>query len=343
MQLLPKSNATMEGTNIQVRFFQHLKAQLPPHIAIVDEVADLLGISNDSAYRRIRGEKPIDLEETYKLCSHFKVSMDQLLHLQSDAFIFNGNLASGSDSFYEIWLNKLLRDLTLMHTFEQKHLYYLTKDIPFIAFFQVPELASFKSFFWMKSILHYEGYRGKKFALKNSSNEFEGIYKKIVALYNQIPATEIWNTESVNTTIRQIEFYRDSNMFESKDDAITLYEKLEDLLRHFEKQAEIGKKFTVGQTVNATDASFQMFNNEVVIGDNTCLADLGKMKITYLNHSVMNFITTSDTRFNDYIYESIMNLIRKSTQISAVGEKDRSRFFNTLRGEILARKNRVLP
>ena len=332
----------MEATNIQVRFFQHLKAQLPPHIAIVDEIADLLGISNDSAYRRIRGEKPIDLEETYKLCSHFKVSMDQLLHLQSDAFIFNGNLATSSDSFYEVWINKVLQDLILMNSFEQKHLYYLTKDIPFIAFFQIPELASFKTFFWMKSILHYEGFREKKFALKNSNNEFEEINKKIVRLYNQIPATEIWNTESVNTTIRQIEFYRDSDIFESKEDAITLYDKLEELVKHFEKQAEQGKKFTIGQTAKPTDASFQMFNNEVVIGDNTCMADLGKIKITYLNHSVMNFIATSDTRFNNYIYESIMNLIHKSTQISVVGEKDRSRFFKKLREEIHARKNRVL-
>jgi hypothetical protein len=78
-----------------------------------------------------------------------------------------------------------------------------------------------------------------------------------------------------------------------------------------------------------------------VIGDNTCQAELGEMKITYLNHSVINFITTRDTRFNNYIYESIMNLIHKSTQISVVGEKDRSRFFNRLREEILARKNRI--
>jgi hypothetical protein len=225
-----------------------------------------------------------------------------------------------------------------MNSFEKKHLYYLTKDIPFITYFQIPELASFKSFFWMKSILHYEGLRGKKFALKNSNNEFEEIYKKIVPLYNQIPATEIWNTEAVNTTIRQIEFYRESNIFESKEDAIILYDKLEELINHIEKQAELGKKFTVGQTVRPTDANFQMFNNEVVIGDNTCLAELGEMKITYLNHSVINFITTRDTRFNNYIYESILNLIHKSTQISVVGEKDRSRFFDRLREEIYARK-----
>ncbi|MBC7826273.1 MAG: hypothetical protein H7122_00900 [Chitinophagaceae bacterium] len=332
----------MEPTGIQVSFFQHLKSQLPPHLSLVDEIAELLSISNDSAYRRIRAEKPISFEELQKICVHYHVSLDQFLHLQNDSFIFSGKLAAGSDSFYEEWINKLLQDLAFMNTFEHRHLYYLTKDIPFIIFFQFHELASFKSFFWMKSILNYEALKGRKFSLKNDFKGFEDRYKKITSLYNQIPATEIWNTESINTTIRQIEFYRESNLFESKTDAILLYEKLEELITHIEAQAETGKKFTVGETVRSNAAAFNMFNNEVVLGDNTCLADLGKIKLTYLNHSVINFITTRDERFNNYIYESIINLIHKSTQISVVGEKDRSRFFNKLREEIHGRKNGLL-
>jgi len=332
----------MEPNGIQVLFFQHLKSQLPPHLSLVDEIADLLSISNDSAYRRIRAEKPISFEELQKICVHYHISLDQFLHLQNDSFIFSGKLATSSDSFYEDWLNKVLQDLSFMNTFEHKHLYYITKDIPFITYFQFPELAAFKSFFWMKSILNYEGLKGKKFSLKNNTSKFEDTYRKITALYNQVPATEVWNTESVNTTIRQIEFYRESNVFESKDDAYFLYDKLSELITHIEIQAETGKKFTTGEAVRPTNADFRMFNNEVVIGDNTCLADLGKMKLTYLNHSVINFITTRDERFNNYMFESIMNLIHKSTQISVVGEKDRSRFFNSLREEILQRKNGAL-
>lgn len=332
----------MEAHGVQVAFFQHLKAQLPSHLSLVDEISDLLNISNDSAYRRIRAEKPISFEELQKICSHYRISLDQFLHLQNDSFLFSGKLATGSDSFYDEWLNKLVQDLGFMNTFEQKHLYYLTKDIPFVTFFQFPELASFKSFFWMKTILNYEEFRGKRFSLNNFLKGFEDRYKKIVTLYNRIPATEIWNTESVNTTLRQIEFYHDSNVFESKDDAAQLYHKLEELISHIELQAETGKKFAPGEPVPQDAAAFTMFNNEVVLGDNTCLADLGKMKLTYLNHSVINFITTRDERFNDYIYQSIMNLIHKSTQISVVGEKDRSRFFNKLREEIHERKARLL-
>jgi hypothetical protein len=332
----------MEPNGIQVLFFQHLKLQLPPHLSLVDEIADLLSISNDSAYRRIRAEKPISFEELQKICVHYHVSLDQFLHLQNDSFIFSGKLATSSDSFYEDWLNKVLQDLSFMNTFEQRHLYYITKDIPFITYFQFPELASFKSFFWMKSILNYESLKGKKFSLKNNTSKFEDTYRRITALYNQVPATEVWNTESVNTTIRQIEFYRESNVFETKEDAYLLYDKLSELITHIEIQAETGKKFTAGEAIKPGNADFRMFNNEVVIGDNTCLADLGKIKLTYLNHSVINFITTRDERFNNYMYESIMNLIHKSTQISVVGEKDRSRFFNKLREEILQRKNGAL-
>src|SRR5436190_24357611 len=74
----------MESIQLQQFFFQHIKSKLPPHLSFVDEVAEHLNISTDSAYRRIRGEKPISLEEVQKLCSHFRISLDHLLNVESD-------------------------------------------------------------------------------------------------------------------------------------------------------------------------------------------------------------------------------------------------------------------
>ena len=68
----------MEQNSVQVLLFQYIKDLLPPQLSVVDEIAGVLEISTDSAYRRIRSEKPIDLEEIQKLCGHFKISMDQL-------------------------------------------------------------------------------------------------------------------------------------------------------------------------------------------------------------------------------------------------------------------------
>jgi hypothetical protein len=46
----------MKTEGAQLQFFKHIKSILPAHLSLVDAVADVLEVSNDSAYRRIRGE-----------------------------------------------------------------------------------------------------------------------------------------------------------------------------------------------------------------------------------------------------------------------------------------------
>ena len=91
----------MESGNTQLRFFKHIKSLLPPNISFVDEIAGLLNISNDSAYRRIRADKPISFDELQKLCVHYKVSLDQFLNLQTDSFIFSGKLDNNENFRFE--------------------------------------------------------------------------------------------------------------------------------------------------------------------------------------------------------------------------------------------------
>src|SRR5436190_9574476 len=339
LQLSPKLNTTMESANAQVRFFQQLKSLLPPHLAMVDEIAELLNISNDSAYRRIRGEKPIDLEETYKLCNHFKISMDQLLHLKSDAFIFSGILKNSTGSSFETWLENVLGQFQYVNGFEKKHLHYLMKDIPPFVYFQVPELASFKCFFWIKSILHYEEFKGVKFSFDDPRYaKFRETTKKIIKLYNKVPTTEIWNIESINNTLRQVEFYLEAGSLRQQDAKI-IYDKTEELISHIERQAELGVKFIVGQEPGPNPAEYRLFVNELILGDNTILAELNDTRITFLNHSVIYFVATRNEQFNAVMYENLQNLMKKSTMISTVGEKERVTFFNKLRRKIHQRRS----
>ena len=47
--------------------FQRIRELLPVHASLVDTVASILHVSNDSAYRRIRGETPLVLDEAREL------------------------------------------------------------------------------------------------------------------------------------------------------------------------------------------------------------------------------------------------------------------------------------
>lgn len=325
----------MEGTGTQQLFFQHLKVNLPPHLSLVDEVAELLGISNDSAYRRIRGEKPISLEEIQTLCSHYKVSMDQFLQLQSDNFIFSGKLNDSSYDAFENYLDNLLQNFQFVNSFNRKHMFILMKDIPPFMYFHIQELAAFKFFFWMKSILNFDSMKHVKFAMDDSRYEpFYAKGRKIVEIYNKIPITEIWNIESINSTLRQVNFYVESGAFNSIADAKLLYIKFEELIDHLEKQAEFGCKFNIGEKPVKDAASYNLFVNELILGDNTYMAELEDMRITFLNHSVLYFVATRDKRFNEAIHSNLQNLMKKSTMISTIGEKERVAFFNQLREKI---------
>ena len=55
-----------------------VKRLLPENQSIVDVLADLLEISSDSVYRRLRNETSLAIEEVSRICEHFNISFDEL-------------------------------------------------------------------------------------------------------------------------------------------------------------------------------------------------------------------------------------------------------------------------
>lgn len=74
--------SNVNAAELQTAFLKEIKNQLPPHLALVDAIADELNLSNDSAYRRIRGEKHLTFDEIQILSAHYKISLDNFLHLE---------------------------------------------------------------------------------------------------------------------------------------------------------------------------------------------------------------------------------------------------------------------
>jgi len=331
----------MDNNHSQQLFFNHIKSKLPPHLSLVEEMADLLNISNDSAYRRIRGEKPIGLDEIQVLCNKYHVSLDQLLQIETNTVIFSGNKVDSAVFDLNKYLQDVKNNLTLVKMLQNPEIYYYNKDVPIFHYMQFPELCAFKFFFWKRTLIGYPELAKQQFNGEEPDIEAAETAKKIIALYDQIPSTEIWNEESVHITIRQIEFYRQSNVFANKHILLKVYLQLEELLNHIELQAEAGKKFLYNQPPATTSAPFEIYINECLIGDNTVYIKGSDRQITFLNHNGINVIGTEDKNFCDYTFKNLQNIIRKSTHISVSGEKERSMFFNTLRQKIYEQKKKI--
>ena len=142
----------MEVAELQQIFFNHLKSALPAHVSIADELCDLLDISADSAYRRLRGEKPLTLYELKLICEKYKMSLDQVLQLQNDSILFQAPDISQKDVPFADYLSGLLNQLKYFNSFKDRQMFYLCKDMIYFHFYLYPEFAAFKTFFWPKCI-----------------------------------------------------------------------------------------------------------------------------------------------------------------------------------------------
>jgi hypothetical protein len=331
----------METESAQQLFFKHINSLLPQHISFVDEIAETLEVSNDSAYRRIRGETKISLEEIKNLCEKFKISLDQLLQLNSNSFLFTGTLTNSTDFNYDKWLQSCLGVIKHVKTFEPHYMIYLAKEFPFFYYFIIPEIAAFKTFFFMKSILFYEDWKGRKFSVNDDYSKYHQIWNELASTFVSIPGTEIWNIETFTSTIRQLEFYYASGVFKSEADVNCLFEKLLELIDHIELQAEYGVKLKHNQQPTYLKENYKIFINELVMGDNMQLFLLGDKYVTYLNHSILNYMTTSNFVFNNYMKRNMDIIVQKSIPISKVNEKERMKFFNQLRSRISKAKEKI--
>ena len=318
----------MEGNELQVLFFQYIKSKLPSNISLADEIADILSISSDSVYRRIRGEKILSIDEVSKIASYFKISVDQLLNLNTtDAKTFSGNYITPENFNFDMYLQKALSVLVYLNSFTNKELIYFCKDIAVFHYFSYPELAAFKNFAWIKTLLQFPAFAHEPF----HADVFEkclietGI--KIAKQYSLIPGHEIMNVNNIHTTLYQIEYYKTAHMFRSDVELSLIYEQLHAMVNHIEAQAENGMKFMPGEKVTSEMPRYNLYVNDFVTGDNSNLAIVDGNRISYMVHSHINYLVTTDEQHTSYQYNFLRNVMQKSILLSKSSEKLRAGFF----------------
>lgn len=325
----------IETNELQQQLFQHLKSNLPPHLSMVDELCDLLELSADSVYRRIRGEKPITLLELKKICEHYHLSLDQLLQLQNDSVLFDAPGMNKTPGEFVDYLKAMLMQFKYFNSFTSKEVRYLCKDSTIWNFYLFPEMAAFKTFFWSKTINNQESLNNKVFSFEEFPySDCFALGQQVLQEYNQIPCVELWNLESMHSTINQVAYYRDAGNFKTSHDFELVLESFHKMIDHLQLQAEKGVKFMPGAAEVSYRAPIQFYINELILGNNTMVINLDGKDLTMVTYSVFQYLFTKDSRFAAKVISSFDTLLSRSTLISKTGEKDRNRFFNALREKV---------
>ena len=317
--------------------FQRIRELLPPHASLVDAVAAILHVSNDSAYRRIRSETPLVLDEARELCNYYKISLDHILNVQSGAVLFRNIRIDTSKYSYEKYLYDIIKQLQYIGSFTHKEIIYRSKDIPLFHNFYYYPLIAFRYFFWMKSVIQHPDFAERDFELGCVSPSIEKLSRELTAEYNKIPSIEIWNTESVNAAISQVEFYKDSGYFSRKEDIKIVYQALEETINHLKNEVEFGCKFMPEENHESRKNNFRFFYNRVILADTTIFAVIDSVKTVFLNYDGLNYVVTRDEEFCNSYYTDIQSQMKRSTLISQTSEKQRNIFFNIVLNKIKER------
>jgi plasmid maintenance system antidote protein VapI len=286
------------------------------------ELATLLIVSKDTIYKRLHRTSAFTIDEVFILQQHFGFSIDAMapkpLAMQKMFITKEFELLDTPQNTMANYINKLLADFTQLGTLGAPHLYYAAKDLPLFCFFSSPVLTSFKLYFWYITIFDAQATH-IKYSNKWLSKDILDKANMLYQMYNNIPSTEIWNTETINSTLHQIEYAFTTGLI-SKKDAIEILDALRSYIDKLRQHATDENK--------ANGVAFNMYLNEILLLDNSVLFEIGSFKLFYLPYQTLNFINTSDAIFTNKVKAWYNKQISKSILISGNAQRDRLRLIN---------------
>jgi hypothetical protein len=323
----------------QVQFMKDCREQSDGNFA--QELGDLLGVNLDAAYRRIRGATPLTFDEIGKICLHYKVSFDSNINYQGQYFPFQFRRMF-EDNDFEIldYLQDILDQLRNLKKDPQASMTITAMDLPYFMQFGYSGLRKFKLYYWRRSVLNLKDFRLKKFSAEEEEQEYEEVMEQIYRVYHEFDSTEIWAPETLDSTLKQIEYGLESGFFKQTSDAITICNDLISLLNKMEREAMVGKK-TLSDDIASSTSKLAIYQSDILLSNNAVQVSSSDHVYTYVSFNSFNSLMSRAEVFSRECSAWIEQLRIKSIMLSDVSEKHRYQFFKNLKGKVDLVRNRI--
>jgi hypothetical protein len=325
--------------NVQKHLFDKIGSQIPDQYRLADVVEDLLGVSTDSAYRRIRGEKDLSFTELQKLCRHFHFSVDELLNEKAEggqgAFFQYTSVNMADRESYILYIERLLHTLSALTHAEDREMVFTAQDIPFYHFLNHTELLFFKLYVWY-DVVNPDGISFRTFCDRLDTKTILPIYEQMYQAYTQIPSKEIWTGQTVDTLLRLLDFYMETGAFDTKETVLRLLDQLSSLLE------TVGACAVNGHKGDGARTPFSLYVCSVDLENNFMLTRYGDRRVCTIKLYTVNSIATDNAAMCRETEKWINDLMLKSTLISGGSSgRERFRFFQTAKNKVAELTDKV--
>ena len=325
----------MEQRYYQQILLERVKDQMPENQSVVDHITDILDLSKDSAYRRLRNETSLSFDEAIKLASHFHIPMNELVGSTSQSAVFNRHSSINSLQAYRDYLQQSILTLNSIKEQRKHQMIYSAKDIPIFYQFAFPKLTAFKIYVWLKSVYDIQTIDSEYYSLRDIPQDLLDLAREQWSLFSQINTIEIWNDTTILSLINQIAYYYEAGMLTDEEEALAICDEFQEMIKIIYKQAVSGQKLHASNPEVNSGAFCKMYYHEILIMDNHILAEFGDNQHLYLvPYAGLNYMSTSDPELVKSLTAYLQAQIRKSALMSDVSEKERNKFFFRIKAKI---------
>jgi hypothetical protein len=301
-------------------FIDLLKEKVPTNISVTEEVASILGINYDAAYRRLTGRVSFNINETVQLSKIFDISLNELFKVgETNSYLIRETKRIKNINDFNTYFENLYKELKPLANNDDASILFAAREIPMFYFFHNPLLVRFKIFIWFSILkttpldkrINFKDFVISDKMIKNA--------QKTGNVYNNINLTEIWSFGSINNVLQQILYMynmRQINAIEAGeicDALISVLKKIEEktLNNH-----------------NKNKRKYELYSNELIMMNNSMIMNLNnKMSFGYPYALLRFFIIDNQKACKTqkmYILEQMCHAIC----ITNTSTKEHATFFN---------------
>ncbi|HLF65712.1 MAG TPA: hypothetical protein VI603_18265 [Saprospiraceae bacterium] len=335
----PKAKKSLKYP-VSARIFELIRNQTGKY-GIVEEVAEVLGISVHTAYKKSSGGIDLSTSDLQLLCTHFNLNAE---HLFSNENSTQWSFAFSSDKDldrmgYLRMMNQLVDEYV---EYPNLRLWSSGIEIPLFQDYYCPELVAFKFYVNNRlSVSHDQRDTQEVFSIDKVHREraYPKLLHTILNKYHQINTVEFWNPGVLDVTLNQISYCVEKNLFADPADAFILIQKITDLLDHIQSMLAFGRKQHIGETHGPKTATkkVQMYLCEIAQASNLLFAEWDHGAAVFTSFVNPNFIVSHSSVATEYVRRHIQTLEQISVLLEP-GSPAATKLFNSIMEKITATK-----
>ncbi len=314
--------------HIDNQFIKTIRVKSKKNISFIDEVAAILEVNYDAAYRRINGKTKLTLEDAVKLSKYYKVSLNKLFTVGDESkMIVTKTTEIYNIKSLELYFKMVHERLKPIELNDKSKMYYSAKELPVFHLLKNTLLFKFKVYVWLQILgenAHTKKVPFKDYKIPNSLIE---TIVEVGKQYKRTKIIEIWGPNIISAILLQIKYFYESGLLISET-ALNICNELRETIKQIEDATYTGKRSNINKT------NFKLFYNPILNSNNNILISVPNYKVVFLSYSILHYYEIEDPKACSNMEQYLKDQMFLSKQITESGVKDIILFFKPLYRQI---------